>query len=353
MSHATSRRIWWTTGLLCSHGFFIALRPSEPFLTPYLVNFKNIPGTVLNDDVYPFSTYAYLVFLVPILLLTDPLKYKPIVLLHSLTYTATWILLIWATGVVSMQFMQIIYGLGLACEIAYYTYVYSIVDKDKYQKVTSYTRSASLLGQFFSAVIGQLLISLGLSNYLGLNYISLSTVIGTCFIALALPNVKRGKNTEPKENERISEEAPGSNSDELRHSNDSYPEEPTTSKVRSDPRRYRDYGSTETNDRTHDDVPSDDNGGNIRLINDQTKRNCWAAIRHTVLNYFKHLLNDIKSCYSDRRLFIWSLWWAAATCGNFQVGNYIQNLWDSIEPSKSSGVVYNGAVEATTTLLST
>ena len=41
-------------------------------------------------------------------------------------------------------------------------------------------------------------------------------------------------------------------------------------------------------------------------------------------------------------------------CGNFQVGNYIQPLWEEIKPavdSDSPCELYNGAVEAVTTLI--
>lgn len=47
----------------------------------------------------------------------------------------------------------------------------------------------------------------------------------------------------------------------------------------------------------------------------------------------------------------WSIWWAFATCINFQVGNYIQPLWESILPFQSNETLYNGAVEATSTFL--
>lgn len=52
-----------------------------------------------------------------------------------------------------------------------------------------------------------------------------------------------------------------------------------------------------------------------------------------------------KLCYSDKQLLRWSLWWAFATCGEFQVENFVQNLWDIIYPSRKHKI-YNGAVTA-------
>lgn len=46
----------------------------------------------------------------------------------------------------------------------------------------------------------------------------------------------------------------------------------------------------------------------------------------------------------------WSLWWALATSGYVQVFNYIQLMWDHIEPSATSSI-YNGGVEAVCSLV--
>lgn len=66
---------------------------------------------------------------------------------------------------------------------------------------------------------------------------------------------------------------------------------------------------------------------------------------------------DFKKFYFQQpMLFKWSLWWAFATCGVLQVGNYVQNLWTYIEklPGNENALehrhVYNGAVEATATI---
>lgn len=70
------------------------------------------------------------------------------------------------------QCVQICYGFFMASEVAYYTYIYAKVDKDKYQLVTGHTRSAILVGRFLSAVLAQLLYSYSLMNVRELNYIS-------------------------------------------------------------------------------------------------------------------------------------------------------------------------------------
>lgn len=61
---------------------------------------------------------------------------------------------------------------------------------------------------------------------------------------------------------------------------------------------------------------------------------------------------DFKLAYSNKYLLKWSVWWAFATCGNFQVGNFIQPLWQEIAPMEDTEHLYNGVVEAAQTLLS-
>lgn len=61
----------------------------------------------------------------------------------------------------------------MAAEVAYYTYIYAKVERDKYQLVTSQTRSAILAGRFLGSVIGQVMISTAVMDYRQLNYLSL------------------------------------------------------------------------------------------------------------------------------------------------------------------------------------
>lgn len=62
------------------------------------------------------------------------------------------------------------------------------------------------------------------------------------------------------------------------------------------------------------------------------------------------LFHDFLQCYRCRPLLAWSLWWALATCGYFQVINYVQVLWENIRPSHDYEI-YNGYVETLSTLL--
>lgn len=66
------------------------------------------------------------------------------------------------------------------------------------------------------------------------------------------------------------------------------------------------------------------------------------------------VIRDFRDYSSNTYVLKWSLWWALGMCGNFQVGNYIQPLWEEIKPAQDTGSpceLQNGSVEAVTTLL--
>ena len=60
--------------------------------------------------------------------------------------------------------MQVTYGIGTSTEIAYYSYIYAKVDAEKYQKVTSFTRVATLSSIFLASVTGQVNVAIMCRN---------------------------------------------------------------------------------------------------------------------------------------------------------------------------------------------
>lgn len=72
--------------------------------------------------------------------------------------------------------------------------------------------------------------------------------------------------------------------------------------------------------------------------------------RAAFVDVLRLLSSDTVQCYKCRTLLSWSLWWALATCGYFQVINYTQVLWEKVRPSQDYEI-YNGYVETLSTLL--
>lgn len=125
--------------------------------------------------------------LFPVFLATDYLRYKPVILLQGLSLIVTWFMLLYAEGLLAIQFLEFFYGLVTATEIAYYSYIYSVVDLTLYQKVTSYCRSATLVGFTVGSVSGQILVSVFDWPLFNLNVISLTAVSVAFAMAWFLP----------------------------------------------------------------------------------------------------------------------------------------------------------------------
>ncbi|XP_077971124.1 thiamine transporter 2-like isoform X1 [Styela clava] len=324
MEHSRHERSWLgPTILLCSYGFFTYIKPSEPYITPFLMGpHKNLSAEEIVNQIYPVWSYSYTVFLVPIFLLTDYLRYKPIIALQGVGYIGCWLLLVFSGGVPLMQLMQVFYGLATACEIGYYSYIYSVVDAEHYQKATSYVRSSTQLGLFLGSALSQILVSVAHIDYIYLNVISLVNVSIGFIIALFLPFPKRSlyfyRKAEPVK------ASVAENVDEI-DEGDITVIPPVTDNTQPD------FVEHEADVQELSSAPS----GCSR----------WKSVTYL-------LLEDLKHCYSSPQLLRWSVWWALSTCGWILVVNYIQNLWELISPSQGhESEVYNGAVEAAAQIL--
>lgn len=90
--------------ILCTFGFFREMRPSEPFVTEFLSGkWRNVTAEQVNRDVYPWGTYSYLAQLVIVFLVTDILRYKPIIVLSAIVGIVLWCLLLWTTSLQGLQ----------------------------------------------------------------------------------------------------------------------------------------------------------------------------------------------------------------------------------------------------------
>uniref|UniRef100_A0A672Z113 Thiamine transporter 2-like n=1 Tax=Sphaeramia orbicularis TaxID=375764 RepID=A0A672Z113_9TELE len=302
--HLKSSTWAYPTTVLCLYGFFANCRVAEPFLTPYLIGpHKNISEEVTNY-LFPIWTYSYLAFLFPVFLLTDFLRHKPLITVQGLFLVTNYLLLCFAPGLLAMT---VNYAVVTSTEVAYFSYIYSIIPVEHYQRATGYLRSAMLTGYTFGAGLGQVLISVAGVDYLYINAITLGIVSMAFLISFWLPMPQRsmffkGKNaaavgSQSQQEGPVGADCSGSGNEEMEH-----------------------------------------NG-----------RAGWCS-RGNVANAGRLLWQSFKESYSSRHLIYWSLWWALATAGYVQVFNYIQLMWDHIEPSATS-TIYNGGVEAACSLV--
>lgn len=285
--------------ILCAYGILKEFRPSEPFVTKYLNNPPmNFTRDEISQDIYPVAIYSTMVLLVIIFLITDLLRYKPIIILNSLSGVVIYLMLIFCRKLFAMQVVEVLYGLFMSCEVAYYTYIYAKVDKVHYQEVSGQTRAAYLIGRAVSGVVSQILVLTNFSYYI-LNFFTLGGMVFSLIWALLLPPVSES------------------------------------------------IYFNKTADRETCDV----NPNSCSNLYDQNDRN---LSQNKIIKGFQLLWDDFKTAFTNLYVVKWAFWWALATCGYYQILSYIQLLWEEI--LKNEGTQYytklNGATEAAYTLAS-
>ena len=240
----------------------------------------------VTRQVYPVWTYSSLVLLIPVFLVTDVLRYKPVIVLQGLTYVTAFLLVLVGSGVRSAQLALFSYSVASAGDVAYFSYIYVVVPSSRYQQVTSYVRGAGLLGYAMGGLLGQLLVSLGGVSLYCLaivTVVSVSIGLVTTFF-LPMPKTSIFLNG--------------------------------TDSVRQSP----------PEEGAHD-----------------FQAKSVTAAEH-VGRIFKNLLLDCKKCYSSAALLFFCIWMATGRCGFYQVSGYVQLLWVQIQPQNATA--YNGGVDA-------
>ena len=208
------------------------------------------------------------------------------------------------------QIAELFYGIAGSAELAYSTYIYAQVDKAYYKRVTSQTSSARLAGKFFGGLVAQLLVSFQLMNYHQLNYITLTCISIGALTTLFLPSVKANRQFY----------------------------------VKWEPGQRRTEAGHEVEKEALQELKEVD--ARKQIGNDKLSQ--WSMKKS-----LRFLLLDLKTAYGNGYILKWSLWWAIASAGQYQVINYIQALWDKIrEEGGNEEPLYNGLVKALHTSLS-
>ncbi|XP_075998833.1 thiamine transporter 2 [Genypterus blacodes] len=326
-------RVDWRypTSLICTYGFFITVKPIEPFLVAFMTGpDMNLTIEEVNNQIFPVSTYSNLIVLVPVFLLTDWLQYKPVVILQCANFFITTAMLLWTQGVAAMQAMQFFYGVAMASEVAYFSYIYSVIDLDKYRKATSYIRSFQLLGYTVGCVLGQLFVSTNLMTY---DYILVFTLV---LITIAL--VSSCLLPMPRHSMFFHRKHAGKGgTNEQVHGG--------INEIESSSRRSME--SQDGRDETREESKISKDAGKGKEKTQDLKESVAAKGCGKIL---LQLWRDFLHCYSSRQLLSWSVWWAMANGGYYQTLNYVQVLWAHMEPSQDFSA-YNGGVEAVASLL--
>lgn len=256
---------------LCSYVFFKEMKPSESYLTSYLVDNKGFTEEVTYDLIYPVSTYATLVCALMAICFLDLLGYQLSLVIEALSYLATRCLLVWGTTLFEMQLMQVFYGIATAMEIAYFCYAFAHLSSAySSHTLSGVLRAVYLLGSLTRGIVGQAVVSaVGASGYMALNVTSLISVSVACLVIICVPSTVQD---DEADSTTLAATAP-----------------------------------------SHDD----DTGKPGRRV----------SLRYMARSFIQF--------YSDARRLEWSIWWSLGVCGLYQVLNYNQNLWNEVAGGNS------------------
>ncbi|XP_011699881.1 PREDICTED: thiamine transporter 2-like isoform X2 [Wasmannia auropunctata] len=294
--------------MLCMFGCFKDFRPSESFLTDYLTGpWKNFTADQVNHEIYPVTTYCYSLTLILMFLITDFIRYKPIIILCGLSGVITFLLIPLGRIVLVLQISKFFFGLFMSAEVAYYTYIYAKVDRVHYQEVTSHTKAASLFGRSMSGIVAQLTASFHLLNYHQLNYLTLSAFIIATFWSLFLPSVGHSIYFHSDKCDDISDDEENSNA------------------------------TVQTTNQSQQVL------SNSRKSRDKSSKTKPGTLFHKIKNAYALLWKHFVLAYTNYRVIKWSAWWALSTCGYLMVATYSQLLWQTAV--KPGDMIYNGAVD--------
>ena len=202
---------------LCLAGFLMSFKPSEPFLTNFLVDVKGLSDKVVSDDVYPVWTYSFLACLLPAGLAAHALGARTVVAVGFAARLATRAILLWGEGLGAMQAMQVTFGLASACEPAFYSCAYAALPRRHFQRVTGYMQGAMLAGHLTAGLIGQVIVSSGKELRILFIISAVSVALATIvFICCAALQPRKSVTPSPRAAQLADEEVAASNNIELR-----------------------------------------------------------------------------------------------------------------------------------------
>lgn len=305
---------------VCVFAFVRELRPIEPFYAAYMTSPAiNITLTQTSRDVYAVGAYSCFCLIIIVFLITDYLKYKPVLIMDGICGIITYCSIVGHPSLLRMQIGQVFYGFFFSSEVAYFGYLYAMTDdKRYYQRITGQARAACLSGKFLSSLFAQTVSLInGSVPYVELVYLSIFGMFFSAVWAFLMPNVTNSVYFHNERSESIDQPTP-----------------PVTNTASSS-------GASKTIENI-ESQPS-----NTKITNKEINKNKSLG---RVLLYLK---KDFIRSYSDPYVIKLCLWWAFAFGAYVQVYTYINVLYTYVLDlnEDSHFTLYNGAAESLNTLI--
>ncbi|XP_050524430.1 thiamine transporter 1-like isoform X2 [Daktulosphaira vitifoliae] len=296
-------------------------RPIEPFYAAYMTSpYVNCTVEQIPKELYAVGSYSMFVLIIIIFLVTDYVKYKPVLIVDGLGGIIHYIAIANRPSKLRIQFGQAFYGFFFSAEVALFGYLYAMIEeKQHYQKITGHARAATLSGKFFSSCVSQILaIIFGKPPFNLIVYLSIFGMSFTALWATILPPVKQSLYFHKRK----------------KNSNNTISQSTATI---YNPSMF-------TNSKLSVSVESNSN---------VDKDNSKVEEKNEYNSVVQTLYNDFKQSYSDPYVIKLCFWWAIAMGGYLQVYAYINVLYTYIleENNDDEFTLYNGFAESLNTLL--
>ncbi|KAK7590389.1 hypothetical protein V9T40_002002 [Parthenolecanium corni] len=159
-AHLNSPDFGRVTFIICVFVLLREIRPIESYLTSYLVSPPlNFSIDVVNEQVFPFGLLTTFISTIVIFLITDYLRYKPVIILGGIFGVLSYGLLLSQPTLPILLVEQACDGFFFASTVPSSTYLYAKVgDSDRYMRISALTQSCTFLGSFFRGILSELIV---------------------------------------------------------------------------------------------------------------------------------------------------------------------------------------------------
>ncbi|XP_060877297.1 thiamine transporter 1-like [Metopolophium dirhodum] len=172
--------------------FLIQIRPLEPYLTAYLTGPNgNISLSEVANSLESIRSYSALIATLIMLIISDYLLYKPVVIILTFCSCITYILMAGLPSLTQLKVSMFFYGTAYCTTIVASCYLFACIeDRKHFQKSASIVAVGLQLGKFFGDISGQIIVSSSGGSYTSLPYCNAFAMFLATIWAFVFPPIK-------------------------------------------------------------------------------------------------------------------------------------------------------------------
>ncbi|KAL4144143.1 hypothetical protein QTP88_006369 [Uroleucon formosanum] len=172
--------------------FLIQIRPLEPYLTAYLTGPNgNTSLSEVANSLESIRSYSALIATLIMLIISDYLLYKTVVIFLTFCSCITYILMTGLPSLTQLKVSMFFYGSAYCTTTVATCYLFArIEDRKHFQKSASTAAVGLELGKFFGDVFGQIIVSSSGGSYTSLPYCNAFAMFLATIWAFLFPPIK-------------------------------------------------------------------------------------------------------------------------------------------------------------------